>query len=94
MGSKKKHRKKHYKGKPASVAIDRLAAASAPEATADTAAPVPSAVARQFSHLELIRGDVRRVALLSLAFVVAQLGLWYLFANTGLGAWAYSLIRF
>lgn len=54
---------------------------------------MPASVGIQASRVSYVSGDVRRIGILVVSCVAAELVLWYLFTYTGLGSAAYSLIK-
>ena len=51
---------------------------------------VVAATTRDFSY---VISDLRRILVLGVSLVLAELVLWYLFGHTGLGTYVYSLVN-
>lgn len=104
---KAKHKKKVHRHQPArsgGAANAAPVAATSATPTDGTAAPasvpapiaagpMPAPVGIQASRVSYVSGDVRRIGVLVVSCVAAELVLWYLFTYTGLGSAAYSLIK-
>jgi hypothetical protein len=105
---KAKHKKKvhrHQANRPrgagtATVAATTAAPTDAASAPGPSPTPVPAPAAvvpvssgTSAARTSYVAGDVKRIGILVVSCVAAELILWYLFTYTGLGSAAYGLIK-
>jgi hypothetical protein len=87
----KKHKFKHAESR--AVTADSMAVSSglrSSVAPKSSYVRAPVAVGRDFSY---VLGDLQRIVVLAVSFVLVEAILWFLFAHTGFGAAVYHLVQ-
>lgn len=87
--SRKKHQFKYAEPTSAATATPKPAVTS----SATSARMATGGLQYQVNNLDLIKGDIRKVAILATSFVLLQLVLWFVFNHTGLGPAVYHLVQ-
>jgi hypothetical protein len=85
-----KRKKRSKKTNQRVVAQPRPSVEGGLPAAVEVATPVVAA--EQVEPWAYVKADVKRIAILAAFFFALELGLWYLFNSTGLGASIYSLV--